>query len=187
MKRNVFGAFAIAGGLALWATIGAAAQGTATAATFDPSKDCTPDQQLKLETSLGVNSTEATAQLTELNAEATLGQAAIVASANAALAELTAENADEASDEDATSTLTLDAKTLAIKAAACQSIAELAAEYNATFAELKAELTQPEPTVNQPKPEKDDVEKDSERHETERDQPEQRQTQLRSTEREGND
>ena len=188
MKRNVFGAFAIAGGLALWATVGAAAQTTTTAATFDPST-CPAADQLTLQQSLtGTNSPEATAQLTELNADATLAKAEIVADANGALAELASGNDDEADSEDGLSTLTLDARIMAIKAAACQALGALVSEYNEAIAELKAEFTQPEPTV-QPKPEKHekaDVDKDNERQDTERDQPEQRQTTISST-REGND
>ncbi|HET9847614.1 MAG TPA: hypothetical protein VFR68_03560 [Candidatus Dormibacteraeota bacterium] len=189
MKRNVFGGFAIAGGLALWATVGAAAQGTTTAATFDPST-CPAADQLSLQPSLtGINSPEATAQLTELNADATLGKAEIVADTNAALAELSSGNDDEANSEDGLSTLTIDAKIMTIKAAGCQALGALVAEYNQAVAELKAEFTQPEPTV-QPEPEnhkKADVDKDNERQDTERDQPEQSQTTISSTSREGND
>lgn len=183
MNRNVFGAFAIAGGLALWATVGAAAQGTTTAATFDPSKDCPQADQLVLTTSLsGVNSTnaaEAAAELQELNAEATLAQGEIVADANAALAELTTEDADESSDEDGTTTLTLAAKITAIKTAACQALGNLVTEYNAAIAELTAEFTQPQEDQEQPAV-------TTRERETERDAPE-TENRTSSGERSGDD
>lgn len=179
MNRTVLGAFAIAGGLALWATIGASAQGSTAPPTFDPST-CPAQDQLQLQQSLtGINSADATAQLQELNADATMAKAEIVADTNEALAELTAENADEGSDEeDGTTGLTLDARILAIKTEACQALGNLVKDYNSAIAELTAEFSEPQQgkDVDQEKPEKQDVERD-----TEREQPES------STEREGHD
>ena len=188
MKRSVFGGFAIAGGLALWATVGASAQGTTTAAaTFDPTKDCPTADQLVLKQSLSgvpaANATEAADQLTELNMEATLANTEIIAEANGAINELTAENADESDSEDGTTTLTLDARIAAVKVAACAALGNLVTEYNAAIAALTAEFTKPSNDDNE-KPAVTTRERDNE---TERDSETEHRTYSYSGERSGDD
>ena len=187
MRRSVFGGFAIAGGLALWAAIGASAQGSTTAAaSFDPTKECPSADQLVLKQSLSgvsaANAAEAAAELQELNAEASLANSEIIAEANGALAELTAEHADESSDEDGTTALTLDAKILAIKTAACQALGNLVSEYNAAIAALPAEFTQP----NNDDKEKPAGTATTREHDTEREAPES-DHRISSSERSGDD
>src|ERR1700716_217896 len=128
MKRNVFGAVLVAGGLALWTSVASLANGTtptaapdaaiaACAATFvatDPS------------TFTGAMKTE----VTQLNVETSGALSEIVSEANSAIAEIVA-GTDE---EDAKSTQQLDVRVQRIETATCSAIANLKAEYAAAIA-----------------------------------------------------
>src|SRR6267143_4206292 len=101
MKRNVFGALFVAGGLALWTSVASFANDTtptaapdaaiaACAATFVPTDPST-------------FTGEAKTAVTELNVETSATLSEIVSEANSAIAELTAE----ADEEDANTTVAL--------------------------------------------------------------------------------
>jgi hypothetical protein len=173
MKRNVFGALIVAGGLVLATSVAGFAGLTPATA--------------KIAVSTCANAVVLT-DATGLTGEAATEAVAIKAETSAAIAEVTAEansNIDEAeaTDEDgAKGAATLDAQLTAIVAEACKSFANLKAEYDAAIVELKAESTTPE--VDKPGVEKQDVEKkDVEKKDVEKpEKPE-----VHSTTHEGND
>ena len=149
MKRNVFGALIVAGGLALATSVAGFAALTPDAAKTAIS-DCAKTVVLTDPATLtGGAATEAKA----LNAETTAGLAEITAEANSSIDEAVAE----ANEDGAKGAQTLDAELTAIVAEACKTIADLKAEYAAAIAELKAESTTPE--VKQSDVDKQDVEK----------------------------
>ena len=173
MTRNVFGAMIVAGGLALWTSVAAFADFTpatakAAIATCAATVVLTDPATLPAQAA-----TEAKA----LNAETTVGLAEITAEANSSIDELAAEKVDEDGAKDARP---INAQLTAVVDEACQSIANLKAEYAAAITELKAESTQPnvekqdgnQQEVDQAeKPEVENAEK----------------PEVRSTSREGND
>jgi hypothetical protein len=173
MKRNVFGAMIVAGGLALWTSVAGFADFTPATAKAAIAT-CAATVVL---TDPATLTGEGAVQAKALNAETTVGLAEITAEANSSIDELAAEKADEDNAKDARG---VSAQLTAIVDEACQSIAGLKAEYAAAIAELKAESTQP----NAEKPEVDKPEVDkAEKPEVEKaDKPE-----VRSTSREGND
>ncbi len=172
MKRNVFGALIVAGGLALWTSVAGLADFTPATAKAAIATCAATVVLTDPATLTGEAGTEAK----DLNAETTIGLAEITAEANSSIDELAAENADEDGEKDARA---VSAQLTGIVDEACQSIANLKAEYAAAIAELKAESTQPE--AKQTDVEKQDVEKqDVEQQDTEK-------PEVRSTEREGND
>lgn len=150
MKRNVFGALIVAGGLALWSSVAGFADFTAQSAK-DAIDHCVNTPPLVL-TDPASFSGETAAEVTELNQETTVGLAEIASEAKASIDEAVAENADEDGGNNATE---LNAELTAIVTEACKAITNLKAEYAAAIAELKAESTQ----VEQKQTEKPDVEK----------------------------
>ena len=170
MKRNLFGAIAVASGLTLWSAVGSFAQDFTPAQAKDAVSNCA--KTLTLTPATGFTG-EAAAIVAETNAEATLGLAEITAEANQSIDEVATENDEE---DSAKSAQTLSTELNAIVTEACQAIANLQAEYKAAIAEVKAEVAQPEqPQVDQPETEKTDIEKpESEPTDSERDQPQQR-------------
>jgi len=174
MKRNVFGALIVAGGLTLWTSVASLADDTTPTATPDAAiAACAAKFTVTAPSSL---TGEAKAAVTELNVETSSALSEIVSEANSAIAELKT-NTDE---EDGNNPVALAARVTAIETATCATITNLTAEYTAAVAEIKAESTQPiveKPEVKQPekdKAEKPDVEK--------ADKPE-----VQTTSREGND
>ena len=169
MKRNVFGALLVAGGLALWTSVASFANDTTPTATPDAAiAGCAAKFSVTDPASL---TGEAKAAVTEINVETSAGLSEIVSEANSAIAELKA-NTDE---EDGNNPVALAARVTAIETGACAAINNLIAEYTAAVTEIKAESTQP----NVDKPEVDQAEKP----EVEQaDKPE-----VRSTSQEGND
>ena len=167
MKRNLFGAIVVAGGLTLWSAVGSFAADLTPAQAKDAVSNCA--KTLTLTDPAGFTG-EAAANVAETNAGATLELAEITAEANQSIDEAATENDDE---DTAKSAQTLSAELNAIVAEACQSIAKLQAEYSAAIAEIKAEAAQPAPPkVDDPEKEKADVEKPESKHDdSERDQP----------------
>lgn len=174
MKRNVFGALCVAGGLALWTSVASLANDTT--ATAPPDAAIAACATTFTPTDPSTFTGEAKTTVTELNVETSSALSEIVSEANSAIAELTAET----DEEDANTTQTLDAKVKAIETAACNAIANLKAEYAAAISEVKAEST--EPNVEQ-----QDVEKADKQEVDKADKPEVDQPEVRSTTREGND
>jgi hypothetical protein len=176
MKRNVFGAMIVAGGLALWTSVAGFADFTpatakAAIATCAATVVLTDPATLPAQAA-----TEAKA----LNAETTVGLAEITAEANSSIDELAAEKADEDGAKDARA---INAQLTEIVDETCQSIANLKAEYAAAIAELKAGSTQPnveKQDGNQQ--EVDKADKPEVEHADKAEKPE-----VRSTSREGND
>jgi hypothetical protein len=166
MKRNVFGALFVAGGLALWTSVASFANDTTPTAAPDAAIALCAEKLVLTDPSTLTG--EAKTEATELNVETSAALSEIVSEANNAIAELKAD----ADEEDANNAVALDAKVNAIETAACNAIAALKAEYDAAILELKAESTQP----NVEKPEVDQPEVDK------AEKPE-----VRSTSREGND
>jgi hypothetical protein len=174
MKRNVFSALMVAGGLTLWTSVASLADGTTPTATPDAAiAACAAKFTVTAPSSL---TGAAKAEVTELNVETSSALSEIVSEANSAIAELKS-NTDE---EDGNNPVALAARVTAIETATCTTITNLTAEYTAAIAEIKAESTPAnveKPVVKQPekdKAEKADVEK--------ADKPE-----VQTTSREGND
>jgi hypothetical protein len=170
MKRNLFGAIVVAGGLTLWSAVGSFAADLTPAQAKDAVSTCA--KTLTLTDPSGFSG-EAAANVAETNAGATLAVAEITAEANQSIDEAATENDDE---DTAKTAQTLSSELNAIVTEACQAITNLQAEYNAAIAEIKAEVAQPEPPkVDQPEKEKADVEKpESEHQDSEREQTQQR-------------
>jgi hypothetical protein len=174
MKRNVFGALFVAGGLALWTSVASFANDTTPTATPDAAiAACAAKFSVTDPASL---TGEAKAAVTELNVETSAGLSEIVSEANSAIAELKA-NTDE---EDGNNPVALAARVKAIETAACTAIDNLVAEYTAAVTEIKAESTQP--NVDKPEVNKPEVDKADKPEVEKADKPE-----VRSTSREGND
>src|ERR1700693_2509425 len=159
MKRNVFGALLVAGGLTLWTSVASLADDTTPTATPDAAiAACAAKFTVTDPSSL---TGEGKAAVTALNVETSSALSEIVSEANSAIAELKT-NTDE---EDGNNPVALAARVTATGAATCPSITNLTAEYTAAVAEIKADSTQPnvdKPEVKQPKKdkaEKPDVEK----------------------------
>ncbi len=173
MKRNVFGAVIVAGGLALFTSVAGFADYTTGPAAKAAIATCASTVVLTDPATLtGEAATEATA----LNAETTAGLGEITAEANSSIDEAVAETTDEDGAKDATA---LSAQLTEIVADACKAIANLKAEYDAAIAELKAESAQ----VKQPEVEKQDVEKP----ETETRDAESNRSEKSGSDSEGND
>jgi protein-tyrosine-phosphatase len=173
MKRNVFGAAIVAGGLALFTTVAGFADYTTGPAAKAAIATCASTVVLTDPATLtGEAATEATA----LNAETTAGLAEITAEANSNIDEAVAETTDEDGVKDATA---LSAQLTETVVDACKAIANLKAEYDAAIAELKAESAQ----VKQPEVEKQDVEKP----ETETRDAESNRSENSGSDREGSD
>src|ERR1700737_4098560 len=137
MKRNVFGALIVAGGLALWTSVAGFADFTpatarAAVATCAATVVLTDPATLTGDARTGAKA---------LNAETTVGLAEITAEANSSIDELVAEKVDEDGAKDARA---VNAQLTAVVDEACKAIANLKAEYAAAIAELKAPSTQPE-------------------------------------------
>jgi hypothetical protein len=136
MKRNVFGAMIVAGGLALWTSVAGFADFTPATARAAIAT-CAATVVLTDPATLPANAvTEARA----LNAETTVGLAEITAEANSSIDELAAEKADEDGAKDARA---VNAQLTAIVDEACKAFANVKAEYAAAIAELRAGSTQP--------------------------------------------
>jgi hypothetical protein len=178
MKRNVFGAMIVAGGLALYTSVAGFA-GTMTAGEAKTAiSDCAKTVVL---TDPATLTGDAKNEATALNAETTAALAEITAEANNNIDEAAAETTDEDGAKDAAA---LSAQLTEIVADACKAIANLKAEYAAAIAELKAEPAQ----VKQPEVEKQDVEKkDVEKPETEKRDSESNRSQKQGSDRDGND
>ncbi len=173
MKRNVFGAAIVAGGLVLATSVAGFAsktQGDFNAAA-DAAKalvsECAKTPVLTDPTSLGLTG-EAATEAAALKTETLAGIGEVVTEANSSIDEAVAESTDEDGAKD---TAALQAELTEIVTDACKAIAGLKAEYESALKELKAEST---PEVDKSDVEKQDVEKPE--------QPE-----VRSTTREGND
>ena len=155
MKRNVFGAMIVAGGLALWTSVAGFADFTPATARAAVAT-CAATVVLTDPSTLSAGAaTEAKA----LNAETTVGLAEITAEANDSIDELATKKADA---DDAKDARGVNAQLTAIVDEACKAIANLKAEYAAALAELKAPSTQPEvkqTEVDTQNVEKQDVEK----------------------------
>src|SRR3977135_4039044 len=150
MKRNVFGAMIVAGGLALWTGVAGFSDFSPPTAKEAVAACAAPVVRTAPAPLTGDAATEAKA----LNAETTVGLAEITAEANDGIDELAAKKADE---DDAKEAKGGKAKLNAIVDEACKAIANLKAEYAAAIAELKAGSTQPE--VKQTEGDNQDVEK----------------------------
>ena len=173
MTRNVFGAMIVAGGLALWTSVAGFADFTPATAKAAIAT-CAATVVL---TDPATLSAQAATEARALNAETTVGLAEITAEANSSIDELAAEKVDEDGAKDARA---INAQLTAVVDEACQSIANLKAEYAAAIAELKAESTQP--NVEKQDGNQQEVDK-AEKPEVENaEKPE-----VRSTSREGND
>jgi hypothetical protein len=174
MKRNVFGALIVAGGLAL-ATSVASFASTPGGLTPDQAKaavaTCASEAVLTVPTTL---QGEAATEAAELKAESALGIAEIVAEANSNIDEAAAE----ANEDGAKELAALPAELQSIVDESCKAIANVKKQFDAAMLELVAESTQP--NVDKPEVETADVDK-AEKTEK-RDKPE-----VRSTTREGND
>lgn len=168
MKRNVFGALIVAGGLALWTSVAGFADFTPASAK---AAIATCASAVVLTDPTGLTG-DAAAEAKALKAETTAGIAEVVAEANSSIEEAVAENAQGDAAQDAAE---LTAELTEIVKDACQAIVNLKAEYDAAIVELKAESTTPE--VDEADVEKQDVEKPE--------KPEQ--PEVRSTTSEGND
>ena len=175
MKRNVFGALIVAGGLVLATSVASLAstktQGdfsAAAAAAKAAVSDCAKNPALTDPAGLGLTG-EAATEAAELKAETLAGIGEIVTEANSNIDEAVAEATDE---DGANNAADVTAELNAIRDEACKAIAALKAEYESALKELKAESTTPE--VETADVEKQDVEKPE--------QPE-----VRSATREGND
>jgi hypothetical protein len=174
MKRNVFGALVVVGGLTLWTSVASLADDTTPTATPDAAiAACAAKFTVTDPASL---TGEAKAGVTELNVETSAALSEIVSEANSAIAELKA-NTDE---EDGNNPVALAARVTAIETATCTAITNLTVEYTAAIAELKAESTQP--NVDKPEVDKPEVEKVDKPEVEKADKPE-----VRSTSDEGND
>src|SRR4030081_2535152 len=131
MKRNVFGAMFVAGGLALWTSVAGFARFTPATAR-EAVATCAATVVLTDPATLtGEAGTEAKA----LNAETTVGLAEITAEADSSIDELAAEKAEEDGVKDAKA---VNAQLTTIVDEACKAIANLKVEYAAAIAELKA-------------------------------------------------
>ena len=174
MKRNVFGAMIVAGGLALWTSVaGFADYSTGPTAKAAVSK-CASDTALQLTVPTTLKG-DAASEATALKAETLAGIAEVVGEANGNIDEAVAEATDEDGAKDAAA---LTAELTAIVDEACKAIANLKAEFVKGIAELVAEST----NVEQPEVDKPDVDK-PEKAET----PDVEKPEVRSTAREGND
>jgi len=179
MKRNVFGAMIVAGGLALWTSVAGFADFTPATAK-SAIATCAATVVLTDPATLPANAvTEGKA----LNAETTVGLAEITAEANSSIDELAAEKADEDGVKDARAA---NAQLTAMVDEACKAFANLKAEYAAAIAELKAGSTQP--NVEQQDGNQAEVDK-AEKPEVEKaDKPEKAEKpEVRSPKREGTD
>lgn len=182
MKRNVFGAVIVAGGLVLATSVAGFAsktQGDFNAAA-DAAKtavsECANHPALTDPAGLGLTGAKAT-EAAALKAEAVAGIAELVAEANSSIDEAVAEIADEDGAKD---TSGLNAQLTRIVTSACKEIASLKAEYETALKELQAESTTPE--VDKQDVEKQDVEKPEKPDVEKPEKPE-----VRSTTSEGND
>lgn len=174
MKRNVFGALLVAGGLTLWTSVASLADDTTPTATPDAAiAACAARFSVTDPASL---TGEAKAEVTELNVETSAALSEVVSEANSAIAELK-DNTDE---EDGNNPVALAARVTAIETATCATIANLTAEYSAAVAEIRAESTQP--NVDKPEVDKPEVEKADKPDVEKADKPE-----VRTTPREGDD
>jgi len=183
MKRNVFGAMIVAGGLALYTSVAGFAGNLTADSAKTAISDCAKTVVLTDPATLtGDAKTEATA----LNAETTAALAEITSEANSNVDEAVAETTDEGGAKDAAA---LSAQLTEIVADACKAIASLKAEYAAAIAELKAA----KPEVKQPEVEKQDVEKkdvekkDVEKPETDKRDSASNRSEKHGSDREGND
>jgi hypothetical protein len=178
MKRNVFGAAIVAGGLALYTSVAGFAGNLTADSAKTAVSDCAKTVVLTDPATLtGDARTEATA----LNAETTAALAEITAEANSNIDEAVAETTDEDGAKDAAA---LNAQLTEIVADACKAVASLKAEYAAAIAELKAGTAE----VKQPEVEKQDVEKkDVEKQDVEKPETEKRDSATAGSSHEGND
>jgi hypothetical protein len=169
MKRNVFGAMIVAGGLALATSVAGFAK---TPGDFNAAgaKDAIAACATAADAALTVPTTltgDAKDEALALKHETVAGIAEIKLEANNSIDEVVADSADESAAE-ATAELTQ------IVDESCKAIANLKAEFDQGIAELVAESTKVEqPEVNQPEVDK---------HETET-----RDSDKRGLEREGRD
>src|SRR5438445_11087645 len=113
MKRNVFGALIVAGGLALWTSVAGLADFTPATAKAAIATCAATVVLTDPATLTGEGAPEAKA----LNAETTVGLAEITAEANDSIDELAAEKADEDTAKDVRG---VNAQSTAIVDEACQ-------------------------------------------------------------------
>jgi hypothetical protein len=178
MKRNVFGAMIVAGGLALWTSVAGFADFTPVTAKAAIATCAATVVLTDPATLTGEAATEAKL----LNAETTVGLAETTAEASDSIDELAAEKADEEGAKDARA---VNAQLTAIVDETCKSIADLKAEYAAAIAELKAPSTQPE--VKQTEVDKQDVEKQDVEKQDKPEVVKPEKPEVQATTREGND
>ena len=178
MKRNVFGAAIVAGGLALYTSV----TGFAGNLTADSAKTAVSDcAKTVVLTDPATLTGDARTEATALNAETTAALAEITAEANSNIDEAVAETTDEDGAKDAAA---LNAQLTEIVADACKAVASLKAEYAAAIAELRAGT----PEVKQQDVEKQDVEKkDVETKDVEKPETEKGDSAKAGSSREGND
>ena len=154
MKRNLFGAIAMAGGMTLLTSVGSFAQDYTPQSAKDALTSCTPS----LTAPVGFTGSAAGEATASFNAS-TAAITSTVLDANAQFTELTAPAADNADS----GTVELSQELSTIVSETCQELAGIAAEYATGLAELKAEATaQPEqeqPEVQKPEQEKPEVQK----------------------------
>jgi|SRR5438128_3216580 len=173
MKRNVFGAAIVAGGLVLYTGVAGFAGNPTPATAMSAVSDCAKTVVLADLTPL---SGEARTEATALNAETTAALAEITAEANSNVDEAVGESTDEDGAKDAAA---LNAQLTEVVADACKAIASLKAEYAAAMAELTAGAAE----VEQPEVDTQDVEKP----ETDKRDSESNHADERGSDREGND
>jgi hypothetical protein len=183
MKRNVFGAMIVAGGLALATSISGFADNTTGTAAKAAIGTCASNATAAL-TIPGTLTGDAASEAHALQAETAAGIAEVVSEANNSIDEVVAETNDE--DSGPRDAAALSAELNAIVDESCKAIANVKAEFDKAIVELKA------PEVAQPEVDKQDVEKqDVEKKDVEK--PEKPEVQkpekpdVHQTTREGND
>lgn len=167
MKRNLFGATIVAGGLALFTSVGGFAVDYTTGSAAEAAVNLCASQASDAVKNADTTALkgEATDEATALKDETLAGIEEIRAEAVSNIREAVAE----AKDEDGANAADLTAELNAIVDQACtKDIAKVKAEFDKALAELVAESTK----VEQPETKAADVERDSEK---------------RGSEREGND
>ncbi len=156
MKRNVFGAAIVAGGLALFTGVAGFAVDYSTEAAAKTAVSTCAGDAVKALTVPNSLTGEAKDEANALKAETIAAIGEVVAEANSKIHEAVAENTDEDGAKDAAA---ITAELTAIVNWACNTaIPNLTAHFNAAIAELVAESTNvEEPEANTPdvdKPEK---------------------------------
>jgi hypothetical protein len=178
MKRNVFGAAIVAGGLALFTGVAGFAvdytTGTAAQTAVNQCADQAKDAVTAADTTALKG--EAIAEAAALKAETLAGIEEIRAEAKSNIEEAVAEAKDE---DGTTNAADLTAELNAIVDESCKAIVSLKNEFDKALAELVAEST----NVEQPEANNADVEKpENDKRDSER-----KSSEKRGSDREGND